>query len=66
MPIYEYSCSRCRKIFYLPAKEPPKSNPNCPNCGNEKTVREWNAPPIVFKGKGFYTTDNKDKENEST
>jgi putative FmdB family regulatory protein len=66
MPIYEYLCSRCKKTFYLPAKKPPKTNPDCPICGSKETVREWNAPAVIFRGDGFYTTDSKDKNNEST
>jgi putative FmdB family regulatory protein len=64
MPTYEYLCASCKETFYLVADKPPKPNPNCPNCGSEKTMREWNAPNIIFKGDGFYTTDNKDKKKD--
>jgi putative FmdB family regulatory protein len=67
MPLYEYMCVNCsaknnnESLFYLNAKEPPKENPSCPVCGNTKTMRGWNAPAVIFKGRGFYSTDNGDK-----
>ena len=69
---YEYICVTCtaknnkETFFYLVADKPPKPHPNCPICGSEKVMRAWNAPTVIFKGKGFYSSDNKDKENERT
>jgi predicted nucleic acid-binding Zn ribbon protein len=63
--LYEYYCPTCSNknnketLFYLSASEPPKENPPCPNCGNLKTIRSWNAPFIKFKGNGFYSSDSK-------
>jgi len=65
MPIYDYSCTDCKKDFSVVADSPPKAKVLiCPNCGSEKIFREWNAPPVIFKGKGFYTTDNKDRKKD--
>jgi putative FmdB family regulatory protein len=59
MPIYDYGCTNCKKGFSVVADKPPKiKDVVCPNCGSDKIFREWNAPPVIFKGKGFYTTDN--------
>lgn len=60
MPIYEYICNSCGKKFDLMIAEPkPPRKPVCPHCGKENTQREWNAPAVVFKGDGFYSSDNK-------
>ncbi len=58
MPIYEYQCTKCsnlyekREGFDAPAKQ------KCPSCGG-KAQRVIQAPPIVFKGSGFYKTDSR-------
>ena len=37
MPIYEYSCPDCRRIFqFLARRLQPKRKPVCPKCGNQK------------------------------
>jgi putative FmdB family regulatory protein len=64
MPIFEYLCIRCTAekreevLFYLTANEPPKVNPDCPNCGSSKTTRKWNPTAVRFRGDGFYSTKN--------
>ena len=58
MPVYEYLCSACvnryekREGFSAPARQ------KCPKCGKAAN-RVLQAPPIVFKGSGFYATDNR-------
>jgi putative FmdB family regulatory protein len=66
MPIYGYVCNSCGKSFDLMlaiTESNPPRKPVCPHCGKDNTQREWNAPAVVFKGDGFYTTDVK-KENK--
>ncbi|MDI9400595.1 MAG: zinc ribbon domain-containing protein [Verrucomicrobiota bacterium] len=37
MPIYEYACSKCKKVFsFLSKTLTPPGIPNCPKCGNPK------------------------------
>lgn len=58
MPNYEYRCADCnnryekREGFDAPATQA------CPNCGG-RARRVLFAPPIVFKGSGFYITDSR-------
>lgn len=58
MPIYEYECLTCGTIFEKRQSfsEPPKAV--CPN-GHPDTRRRLAVPAIVFKGSGFYVTDNR-------
>ncbi len=58
MPTYEYRCTKCghqyerREGFDAPA------NHACPECGGESR-RVIHAPPVLFRGSGFYVTDNR-------
>ena len=58
MPLYEYSCESCgkryekREGFDAPARQ------KCQHCGKTAN-RVLHAPPIVFKGSGFYKTDSR-------
>lgn len=40
MPIYEFACPKCRKIFsFLSKRIQPEGLPACPKCGNKKMAR---------------------------
>ena len=56
MPTYEYKCQECGVSFdrfQRFSEEPVKV---CPECGGQ-VYRVIHPVGIVFKGKGFYTTD---------
>lgn len=41
MPIYEFACPKCRKIFsFLSKRVNPDRLPVCPKCGNSKMVKQ--------------------------
>ena len=41
MPIYEFACPKCRKIFsFLSKRIHPDRLPVCPKCGNKKLKKE--------------------------
>jgi putative FmdB family regulatory protein len=57
MPIYEYECRKCGARFDRFQRfdaSPPKT---CPN-GHRQVRRLLSQPAIIFKGSGFYVTDN--------
>jgi putative FmdB family regulatory protein len=59
MPIYTYRCESCGVQFEKFQKFSDQSLTRCPECG-KKTLRKVYAPVgIVFKGSGFYSTDNR-------
>ncbi len=64
MPNYEYRCLDCsheyekREGFDAPALQ------ECPTCGGTAR-RVIHAAPIVFKGSGFYVTDNRKSAPEA-
>jgi putative FmdB family regulatory protein len=58
MPIYEYECQACRHRFERLqhfSDEPVKV---CPDCG-ASVQRVIQPVGIIFKGSGFYVTDNR-------
>ncbi|MBS3811208.1 MAG: FmdB family transcriptional regulator [Halanaerobiales bacterium] len=57
MPTYLYECKNCGRFeeFQKITDEPIKE---CPQCG-AKVKKIIGAPGIIFKGSGFYSTDNK-------
>jgi putative FmdB family regulatory protein len=44
MPIYEFACPRCRRIFnFLSKRLQPDRAPVCPKCGDKKMVKQVSA-----------------------
>src|SRR6185436_10678585 len=41
MPIYEFACPKCRRIYsFLSKRVKPDRLPSCPKCGNKKLKKE--------------------------
>jgi len=65
LPTYAYRCESCgnhyekRESFSAPARQ------KCPACGKQ-AQRVLFAPPIVFKGSGFYKTDSRGSGSDDT
>jgi putative FmdB family regulatory protein len=58
MPIYEYECQSCGGRFELLQHFSDDPVETCPECGG--AVRRVIQPVgIIFKGSGFYVTDNR-------
>ena len=59
MPIYTYRCEECGVQFERTQKFSDAPLTRCPEC-NKKALRKVYTPVgIVFKGSGFYATDNR-------
>ena len=62
MPLYEYQCTKCKR---LTEKTESVSGPHlkkCPHCGG-KVEQTLTAPAIQFKGSGWYVTDYAGKKS---
>jgi putative FmdB family regulatory protein len=57
MPIYEYKCKACDLKFEVKRGFSEAPGANCPECQCQ-AQRIFSPVPIVFKGLGFYVTDN--------
>jgi putative FmdB family regulatory protein len=56
MPIYEYSCKKCKSHLEVMQKISDKPLTRCKKCGG-KLEKEWSPTSFQFKGAGWYVTD---------
>jgi len=59
MPTYEYECTVCAHQFEAFQKMSDAPLSTCPKCGKKVKRLISSGLGIIFKGSGFYTTDNK-------
>jgi putative FmdB family regulatory protein len=57
MPIYEYECLECGTHFDRLQRFGEPDPETCPR-GHRRVHRLLSQPAIIFKGSGFYVTDN--------
>lgn len=57
MPIYEYECTACGIHFERLQRFGDAPPPQCPE-GHDGVRKVLSPPLIIFKGSGFYCTDN--------
>lgn len=60
MPTYQYACQVCGHQFEIRQRFSEDPLTECPEC-NGRIQRIINPVGIIFKGSGFYITDNKSK-----
>ena len=65
MPTYQYLCPKCNCKFELRQSFSDESIVTCPKCQNGAR-RLFSPVPIIFKGPGFYSTDNRKSDTGST
>jgi len=58
VPIYEYECGLCHFHFERKQRFDEEPVAICPKCQGQAR-RVLHSIPIIFKGSGFYTTDNR-------
>ena len=56
MPRYDYKCSSCNNRFELRQSFSAEPVTPCLECG-EVANRQFHAPPVIFKGSGWYVND---------
>lgn len=66
MPTYEYKCRNCGHIFDVFQKITDEPLKSCPKCGGEVYRLISGGVGIIFKGSGFYITDNKKSDKKQT
>ncbi len=65
MPIYEYECEKCACRFELKRRfDEDEGSPCCPQCWG-KVRRLFSPSAIIFRGSGFYVTDNRSNSGRS-
>jgi putative FmdB family regulatory protein len=64
VPLYEYRCLDCNQEYEKREGFDASALQECPNCGGTAR-RVLHAPPIVFKGSGFYVTDSRKSAPEA-
>jgi len=60
MPLYEFECEKCGNKFEEIVFYNEEKKVKCPKCNSKKVKKVIsNNFYVIFKGKGFYTTDYK-------
>jgi putative FmdB family regulatory protein len=65
MPLYEYQCQDCGVRFERRQHISDEPLRVCPECGGE-VHRLIQPVGVIFKGSGFYVTDNRAKSSTAT
>lgn len=58
MPTYTYRCNECNHEFQVRQRMTDEPLTECPVCGG-RVRRVVSSVGVVFKGSGFYVTDNR-------
>jgi len=65
LPTYQYACTECEHAFDQFQSFSDDSLTVCPECTG-RLRKVFNAVGVVFKGSGFYRTDNRPEVKSST
>jgi len=65
MPIYTYQCDNCGVRFERQQKFADEPLKRCPECKQNALRKVYLPVGIVFKGSGFYATDNRSPSGAS-
>ena len=67
MPTYVYECKKCEKVFEAEQRMSDDPLTTCEICGAKKSLRRLIQPTaVLFKGSGFYHTDNAPAKKEAS
>lgn len=59
MPVYTYRCESCGIQFEKTQKYSDQPLTRCPECSQKALRKVYTPIGIVFKGSGWYSTDNR-------
>jgi putative FmdB family regulatory protein len=65
MPIYTYRCENCGVQFERQQSFSDAPLTRCPECSKKSLRKVYTPVGIVFKGSGFYATDNRSPSGAS-
>mgnify|MGYP001032156194 CR=1 FL=1 len=65
MPTYTYHCDNCGIRFDQFQKFSDEPLMLCPECGEPTLHKVYQPVGIIFKGKGFYATDNRSPSGQT-
>ena len=65
MPTYSYACTECDNRFDAVQAFTDDALTTCPQCSG-RLRKLFNSVGVVFKGSGFYRTDNRESGKKST
>jgi len=67
MPLYDYKCLECEEIWEVQHGISEAPELSCPACRSSRTQKVISrGVRVVYKGRGFYTTDRGIKGVDST
>jgi putative FmdB family regulatory protein len=64
MPIYEYTCRKCKAHIESLQKITDKPLTKCRKCGG-RLEKQWSSTSFQFKGTGWYVTDYAGKKSDA-
>lgn len=65
MPTYQYACTECDAALEVVQSFSDDALTVCPECSG-RLRKVYSAVGVVFKGSGFYRTDNASSSNSSS
>jgi putative FmdB family regulatory protein len=65
MPTYDYECTSCKHTFEAVQSMADDALEECPKCGKKIRRLIGGGMGIIFKGSGFYSTDNRSGGKDS-
>ena len=66
MPVYTYRCESCVVQFERQQSYTDAPLKVCPECRKKSLKKVISPVRVVFKGSGFYSTDNRSSSGSST
>jgi len=66
MPVYTYRCEACGVQFERHQSFTDAPLKTCPECRKKTLKKVITSTKIIFKGSGFYSTDNKSPSGDTS